>query len=162
MVCRQLLAAGVRVLLRAQSRLLHHSHLRAVVSHRRPLVDLVLAASRRVAGARLPRHHHRAHHDHHPLQLQRLAAQDLLPQEHRHLPCYVLHHGFRVAARVRVRQLPRSGQADVVDDEGRSPAAAAAAAAVTAVSCTTPSPNAAVSPAVTRLPVRHTVGLSRP
>jgi len=41
---RQLFAAGLRVLLRSQSRLLHHSHLRAVVSHRRPVVDFVLAA----------------------------------------------------------------------------------------------------------------------
>ena len=154
-VFRELLASGVRVLLRAQSRLLHHSHLRAVVSHRCPLVDLVLAAPRRVAGARLPRHHHRPHHDHDPLQLQRLAAQDLLPQEHRHLPRHLLRHGLRVATRVRLRQLPAD-----VDDEGRcrrTPAAAAAAAAVAAAAAAaaalSPAPSDAAGPADARLSV---------
>ena len=51
------------------------------MSHRCPVVDLVLAAPWRVAGPRLSRHHHRTHHDNNLVQLQRVATQDLLPQE---------------------------------------------------------------------------------
>jgi len=95
------------------------------VSHRRPVVDLLLAAPRRVAGSRLPRYHHSAHNDDDPVQLQRLAAKDLLPEEHRYLPRDLLHHGVRVAARVRLYQLPRTGQARDDDDEAWSAAAVA-------------------------------------
>jgi len=62
--CRKLLAAGLRVLLRAKSRLLHHTDLRAVEPDRRSLVGVVLAASWCGAGACRSRHYHRAHHDH--------------------------------------------------------------------------------------------------
>jgi len=126
--CRQLLAAGLRVLLCSQSRILHHTHLRAVMSHSRSVVDLVLAASRCVAGARLTGHHDRSHDDHHSVQLQRIAAQDLLPQEYRHFSGHLLHHGVRVAARVCMRQLPRTCEADDDDDRHESPASAAVSA----------------------------------
>ena len=102
------------------------------MSHRCPVVDLVLAAPRRNAGTRRSRHHHRAHHDDDPDQCQRFAAQDLLSQKHRYLPHNLFYYGLRVAARVCLRRLSQSCHANDDDKEGGSPAAAAATAAESA------------------------------
>ena len=118
-VFRQLLPSGVRVVLRAQSRLLRHPDLHPVMPHRRAVVGVVLVESRRRAGAGGARHHDRAHDDDAYLQHERLAAEDLLPEEYRRVPRHVLLHGVRVASRVRFRQLhiPRhcTGRADRQD-----------------------------------------------
>ena len=42
--CRKLFEVGLRVLLREKPWLLRHSYLRAVVSDRRPVLDIVLAS----------------------------------------------------------------------------------------------------------------------
>ena len=118
-VFRQLLPSGVRVVLRAQSRLLRHPDLHPVMSHCRAVVGVVLAEPRRRAGPSGARHHDRAHDDDAHIQHERLAAQDLLPEEHRRLPRHVLLHGVRLASRVRFRQLhiPRhcTGMAHLLD-----------------------------------------------
>ena len=107
LIDRQLFPPRLPVLLRAQSRILRHPHVRAVVSDRRAIVDLVLAPPGRLPSPGCPRHHHGPHHDHPHLQLQRLPSKDLLSEEHRYLPGSLLRHGLLVTARVRMRQLYR-------------------------------------------------------
>ena|SRR6218665_2679971 len=84
------------------------------MSDRRSLLDLILAPSGRLPRPRLTRYHNRPNDDDPYLQLQRIASQDLLPEDHRHLSGHVLCHGLRVAARVRMRQLSRKPEAEEV------------------------------------------------
>ena len=95
---RQLLSSGVRVVLRAQSRLLHHPDLHPVVSDRRLVVGLLLAESRRRASPCRPRHHDRPNDDDPYIEHERVAAEDLLSEEHRRISRDVLLHGVRVAS----------------------------------------------------------------
>ena len=94
----------MRVVLRAQSRLLHHPDLHPVVSDRRLVMGLLLAESRRRASPCSAGHHDRTNDDDPYIKHERVAAEDLLSKEHRRLSRDVLLHGVRVASRVRLRQ----------------------------------------------------------
>lgn len=93
--CRKLFKTGMWNTVCAFHGLLPDSDLHSVWSDRDHILGVFLAEPQRDAGARRPRRHHRAHHDHTHVLHQRRPAQDLLCQIDRRLPGDLFRHGFR-------------------------------------------------------------------
>ena len=100
---RELLASGVRHPVRPLHGLLPDPDLHPVQFDCRHLLGFLLAQPQRLAGPRLPRRHHRAHHDDAHVLNQRPIAKNLLRQVHWHLPGHLLRHGLRFSIGYRTQ-----------------------------------------------------------